>query len=92
MIADGTAKNVTGAKAANTCSSTSAATCSTNLDTSTLTEGLHTAYAVSSDGKTKSQVRSFYVLNSAPNVSLKLTAKSGEDWTKPLSGTVYLER
>ena len=30
-------------------------------------------------------------MNSVPNVSLKLTPKTGTDLTKPLSGTVYLE-
>ena len=91
MIADGTAKNVTAAKPAVSCSTSSTATCEATFDTTTLSEGLHTVYSASADGKTKSQVRSFYVLNSVPNVSLKLTPKTGTDLTKPLSGTVYLE-
>lgn len=91
MIADGSSNSVTSATAATSCSSTSGAICQTALDTHTLNEGLHTVYSVSADGKTKSQVRSFYVLNSAPNLALSLTPKSGTDFTKPLSGTVYLE-
>jgi C1A family cysteine protease len=91
MVADGTAKNVTAAKAAATCPSSSTGTCDASFDTHSLTDGLHTAYSVSSDGKTKSQVHAFYVLNTAPTLSLKLTPKTGTDFTKPLSGTVYLE-
>ncbi len=72
-----------------TCSVSTAQGCSALLDTTQLKEGRYEIYAEStSEPSLKSQVREFYMINSAPNQSLSFTAVDGVNLQAALDGRI----
>jgi len=59
-------------------------TCSAHVDTTQMREGRYEIYAQT--GASRSQVREFFVINSAPQMAISFQAADGTDLTKPLTG------
>ncbi len=68
------------------CVTVTSGQCQTAVDTTTMKEGLYTIYAQGKDTGMKSQVREFYVINSAPRMAISFVPAAGVDVSKPLSG------